>query len=50
MWYMVYDATWKRLLVLIAFFFYVTRIDRRWMKKQYYDSHDASFRDTPAHM
>jgi len=50
MWYNIYNAAWKRMLVMVAFFFFVTRIDRRYMKRQYSDSHDASFRDTPAHM
>ena len=51
MWYMYYNATWKRMLWLIVFWFFVTRIRRsRYMLKYNNDSHDANFRDTTATM
>ena len=51
MWYMVYSALWKRMLLAIPLWFFVTRIAKdRYMKKNNVDSHDACFRDTTAHM
>ena len=50
MWYNVYMALWERTFALIAFFFFVTRIRKGYMKKYNNDSHDAHWRDTAAHM
>ena len=51
MWYMVFNALWKRMLIAIPLWLFVTRIAKdRFMKKNNVDSHDACFRDTTAHM
>ena len=51
MWYNVYNALWKRWLIMVVFFFFVTRINKkRYMKKYNTDSHDANWRDTTGHM
>ena len=49
--YGIADAIGKRILYLIAFWFLVTKIfPRKYMNQGNFDSHDASWRDSPAHM
>lgn len=51
MWYQVSNAIWKRLLISIGLWFFVTRIaNAKFMKKNNVDSHDTHWRDTAAHM
>jgi hypothetical protein len=51
MWWMINRAMWRRLLVLIAFWFFVTRIaKKRYMNQGMFDSHDAQMRESVAHM
>ena len=51
MWYQVSQAIWKRIFVTIGLWFFVTRFaNKRYMKKNNNDSHDAHWRDTAAHM
>ena len=51
MWYQVSQAIWKRLFIAIGLWFFVTRFaNKRYMKKNNTDSHDAHWRDTAAHM
>jgi hypothetical protein len=51
MWYNVNNAMYKRLLIAIPLWFFVTRFAKdRYMKKNNTDSHDANFRDVTAHM
>ncbi len=50
MWYNVSEGIWKRVLVMIALWFFFTKIAKgRFMNQGMTDSHDASFRDTTAH-
>ena len=51
MWYMKYMAMWKRIFIGIGLWFFVTRVrGSTYMKQVNYDSHDAHWRDTAAHM
>lgn len=53
MWYNVSNAMWKRILVGVGLWFFITRIARDKFinkKKNNVDSHDAHWRDTAAHM
>ena len=51
MWYLVSTALWKRILVMIGLWFFVTRVaKKRFMNQGMFDSHDAQYRETPAHM
>jgi|DEB0MinimDraft_12_1074336.scaffolds.fasta_scaffold23573_5 hypothetical protein len=51
MWYGVYRALWQRVLIAIPLWFFITRVAKhRYVKNFNVDSHDASFRDTTAHM
>jgi hypothetical protein len=50
MWYNVSESIWKRLLVMVALWFFFTKIaKRKYMNQGMFDSHDASLRDTTAH-
>ena len=50
MYYMMGNALWKRILFLIVFFFWTTRVrPDKYMKKYNTDSHDAHWRDTTGH-
>eukprot|EP00352_Strombidinopsis_acuminata_P006656 CAMPEP_0176356044 /NCGR_PEP_ID=MMETSP0126-20121128/13735_1 /TAXON_ID=141414 ORGANISM="Strombidinopsis acuminatum, Strain SPMC142" /NCGR_SAMPLE_ID=MMETSP0126 /ASSEMBLY_ACC=CAM_ASM_000229 /LENGTH=94 /DNA_ID=CAMNT_0017708969 /DNA_START=121 /DNA_END=405 /DNA_ORIENTATION=- len=49
--YGISDAIGKRILAMIAFWFFVQKIaHKKYMNQGNFDSHDASWRDTPAHM
>lgn len=51
MWYQQYSAIWKRVMIAIPLWFFLTRIAKeRYMKKNNFDSHDANMRDVTAHM
>ena len=51
MWYQVSSAIWKRILAMIVLWFFVTRFAKgRYLNQGNFDSHDASFRETPAHL
>lgn len=51
MWYQVSSAMWKRILLLIGMWIFVTRVAKaRYMNQGNFDSHDAQFRETPAHL
>jgi hypothetical protein len=51
MWYNVSSAMWKRILVMIVLWFFVTRVaQRKYMNQGMFDSHDAQYRETPAHL
>ena len=51
MWYQVSSAMWKRVLIMIVLWFFVTRFAKnRYMNQGMFDSHDAQYRETPAHM
>ena len=50
MYYLVANAMWKRILFMILFFFWTTRIRKdKYMKKYNTDTHDAHWRDTTGH-
>lgn len=52
-WYNISNAMWKRILVSVGLWMFVTRIARNKFinsKKNNVDSHDAHWRDTAAHM
>ena len=47
MWYQISQATWRRVLGMIFFYFLMTKIlKKRYMNKGADDSHDTSYRDT----
>ncbi len=51
MWYQVSSAIWKRILIMIGLWFFVTRFaKKRYMNQGMFDTHDAQYRDTPAHL
>jgi hypothetical protein len=51
MWYQIANSLWKRIFAAIGLWFFVTRIaNKKYMKKNNVDSHDAHWRDTAAHM
>lgn len=51
MWYQVSNAMWKRILIMFGLWIFVTRIaKKKYMNQGNFDTHDASFRETPAHM
>ena len=51
MWYQVSSAMWKRILIMMGLWVFVTRIaKKRYMNQGNFDTHDASFRETPAHL
>jgi hypothetical protein len=51
MWYQVSNAMWKRILIMFGLWIFVTRVaKKRYMNQGNFDTHDASFRETPAHM
>ena len=51
MWYMFSEALWKRLLIGTALFFLTTKIFKhKFANRGKKDSHDASYRDTTAHL
>jgi hypothetical protein len=50
MWYMVSSAMWKRIMAMIVIWFFVTRVaHKRYMNQGMFDTHDAQYRDAPAH-
>lgn len=51
MWYQVSNAMWKRILIMFGLWIFVTRVAKnKYMNQGNFDTHDASFRETPAHM
>ena len=51
MWYNVSQAIWKRILIAIVLWFAIAKFGkRRYLNQGMFDSHDASYRDTTAHM
>ena len=51
MWYGVQQAIWKRILVGLFLWFAIVKFGkRRYLNQGMFDSHDASYRDTTAHM
>lgn len=51
MWYMVSQVLWRRVVILTILWFLVNKIfKRRLLNQGQWDSHDASYRDTTAHM
>jgi hypothetical protein len=51
MWYQVSSAMWKRLIAMIGLWFLITRFAKdRYLNQGNFDSHDAQYRETPAHL
>jgi len=51
MWYQVSSAMWKRILIMMGLWFVITRFaKKRYLNQGNFDTHDASFRETPAHL
>ena len=51
MWYQVSNAMWKRILIMFGLWIFVTRVAKnKYVNQGNFDTHDASFRETPAHM
>jgi hypothetical protein len=51
MWYQVGNAMWKRIIALIFLYFFFTKIaKKRFMNNGSKDSHEANYREAPAHM
>ena len=47
MWYQIAQATWKRILAMIAFYVIMTKfLKHKYMIKGQEDTHDTSYRDT----
>ena len=51
MWYVVSQAMWKRIILAMFLWFGIAKFGkRRYLNQGMFDSHDASYRDTTAHM
>ena len=51
MWYQQSQAIWKRIVIGAILWFGITKFGKnRFLKNGMFDSHDASYRDTTAHM
>ena len=51
MWYGVANAMWKRIIVMVFLWFGICKLGKhKFLNQGMKDSHDASYRDTTAHM